>query len=263
MMLKARGIALRCCSETGGAVKTACRLYGVSSRRSRRIRSQLPMFIHGGLGGVCRIRGYEPEVTMELLKVSKTKARKFTKEVREYAARLGMSDPGPRYTARQHICRICLHHPAIRAKVRPHGGRLTEEQVAAFFKVMIDQPLGPPLISPERFEPAPPSPNPKIERRKLTKAQRKASDERQKFYDSWDWKKARYEVLKKHGPRCMVCNATRSDLDLEGKPVRIVVDHIRPIYKFWELRLEPTNLQVLCYDCNKGKGAWDETDWRT
>lgn len=52
----------------------------------------------------------------------------------------------------------------------------------------------------------------------------------------------------------MLCGSTRSDLDLEGNPVRIVVDHIKPISKHWHLRLDPDNLQVLCNDCNKGKG---------
>ena len=28
------------------------------------------------------------------------------------------------------------------------------------------------------------------------------------------------------------------------------------------LELQLTNLQMLCADCNVGKGAWDETDWR-
>lgn len=56
--------------------------------------------------------------------------------------------------------------------------------------------------------------------------------------------------------------SSRSDLDLDGNPVRIVVDHIKPISKHWHLRLDPDNLQVLCNDCNKGKGAWDETDYR-
>jgi hypothetical protein len=28
-------------------------------------------------------------------------------------------------------------------------------------------------------------------------------------------------------------------------------------------RLDPNNLQVLCNDCNMGKGSWDQTDFRT
>src|SRR5262249_39926358 len=39
-------------------------------------------------------------------------------------------------------------------------------------------------------------------------------------------------------------------------------DHIKPRSKFPELELELGNLQVLCADCNLGKRAWDQTDWR-
>jgi 5-methylcytosine-specific restriction endonuclease McrA len=40
------------------------------------------------------------------------------------------------------------------------------------------------------------------------------------------------------------------------------VDHIKPRWKYPELSLSFENLQVLCKDCNLGKGGWDETDWR-
>lgn len=70
------------------------------------------------------------------------------------------------------------------------------------------------------------------------------------------------EVLKSHGHRCQSCAATPADKTISGTPVRIVVDHIKPISKFWSLRLDRTNLQVLCDECNMGKGAWDETDYR-
>lgn len=82
------------------------------------------------------------------------------------------------------------------------------------------------------------------------------------FYKSWDWRELRMQAIKKHGARCQCCGATRTDLDGAGNPVRIVVDHIRPISRFWELRLDLNNLQILCDECNMGKGAWDQTDWR-
>lgn len=75
------------------------------------------------------------------------------------------------------------------------------------------------------------------------------------FYESWEWKTARYEALKKYGPKCMLCGATAKD------GVRICVDHIRPRALYPDLQLDLNNLQVLCNDCNMGKGRWDETSW--
>ena len=78
------------------------------------------------------------------------------------------------------------------------------------------------------------------------------------FYASWDWKKKRMEALLLHGHRCQSCGAAPSNL----RSIRLVVDHIKPIRKYWELRLELSNLQVLCDDCNMGKGHWLEADFR-
>ena len=72
------------------------------------------------------------------------------------------------------------------------------------------------------------------------------------FYSSWEWKKARFNILKKYGSVCMLC---------DGKE-RIVVDHIMPRSKFPELELDEDNLQVLCNDCNMGKSNDDYTDFR-
>lgn len=82
------------------------------------------------------------------------------------------------------------------------------------------------------------------------------------FYLSWEWRTVRMEVLKEQGFACQCCGATARDRTTAGASVRLCVDHIRPISKFWELRLDKTNLQVLCDECNQGKGAWDETDHR-
>ncbi len=85
---------------------------------------------------------------------------------------------------------------------------------------------------------------------------------RDAFYQSWDWRTVRMKTLQRHGYRCQCCGATGKDRDMLGQPVRIVVDHIKPLYTHWHLRLEEDNLQVLCDECNMGKGAWDETDHR-
>ncbi len=80
--------------------------------------------------------------------------------------------------------------------------------------------------------------------------------EKAEFRDSWEWTKLRMETLKRYGAVCMCCGATK------GNGVSIQVDHIRPLARFWGLRMDPDNLQVLCNECNKGKAAWDDTDWR-
>lgn len=82
------------------------------------------------------------------------------------------------------------------------------------------------------------------------------------FYKSWEWRTLRMQVLKESDGRCQCCGAGRNDLAMSGEPVRLCVDHIKPISRYWSLRLEKTNLQILCDECNQGKGAWDETDWR-
>lgn len=73
------------------------------------------------------------------------------------------------------------------------------------------------------------------------------------FYFSPEWLELRYRAIKKYGRKCMCCGAT-------DKPIH--VDHIKPRSRFPDLALDITNLQILCRDCNLGKGAWDKTDWR-
>ena len=87
-------------------------------------------------------------------------------------------------------------------------------------------------------------------------------DEKAEFYLSWDWRTLRMKVLQQYGARCMCCGATTGDKTVGGASVAIVVDHIKPLSKRWDLRLDRGNLQVLCQECNQGKGAWDETDYR-
>jgi 5-methylcytosine-specific restriction endonuclease McrA len=76
------------------------------------------------------------------------------------------------------------------------------------------------------------------------------------FYQSRAWRALRYRVLVKRGGRCECCGRSASD------GVRIVVDHIVPVKKCWDRRLDETNLQVLCNDCNLAKSSQDATDWR-
>jgi hypothetical protein len=73
------------------------------------------------------------------------------------------------------------------------------------------------------------------------------------FYNSREWKELRFRALLAHGRKCLCCNA-------KDKPLH--VDHIKPISKYPSLKLELSNLQVLCEDCNLGKSNKFETDFR-
>lgn len=89
---------------------------------------------------------------------------------------------------------------------------------------------------------------------KVTKAE--ILSRRPDFLTSWEWTTLRYQALQKHGRRCMCCGASPET------GATLHVDHIKPRSKFPQLALDLSNLQVLCAACNKGKGNWDETDFR-
>ena len=78
------------------------------------------------------------------------------------------------------------------------------------------------------------------------------------FYDSWEWKSARFVALKRHGRRCQCCGWSPAD----GSGNYLVVDHIKPLRLFPQLALDPDNHQVLCNDCNKGKSFRHTDDFR-
>lgn len=98
--------------------------------------------------------------------------------------------------------------------------------------------------------------------RKVARPADSKKDEKAEFYLSWEWRTLRTKVLHQYGARCMCCGATPEHKTVGGEPVVIVVDHIKPLSKHWDLRLDRGNLQILCQECNQGKGAWDETDYR-
>lgn len=76
------------------------------------------------------------------------------------------------------------------------------------------------------------------------------------FLETYAWRALRMKVLIRDGRRCACCGATPAT----GAVMN--VDHIKPRRLYPELALDENNLQVLCHDCNHGKGNWDETDWR-
>lgn len=80
--------------------------------------------------------------------------------------------------------------------------------------------------------------------------------EYQKFYSSKDWRQLRYLALSNCQGRCQCCGASASN------GVVLHVDHIKPRSRYPELELSLSNIQVLCEDCNIGKGDWGLDDWR-
>lgn len=97
---------------------------------------------------------------------------------------------------------------------------------------------------------------PRIVRVPNPKKVKKAKKPKQpKFYRSPEWKQLRYMILVQRGGRCECCGASAKD------GAKLNVDHVEPISKAWERRLDPTNLQVLCGSCNQGKGGRSD-DWR-
>lgn len=76
------------------------------------------------------------------------------------------------------------------------------------------------------------------------------------FYNSKAWRDVRYQVMKRSRGRCDLCGRSSREAPLH-------VDHIKPRSLVPSRALDPTNLQVLCKDCNLGKSNTDETDWRT
>jgi len=76
------------------------------------------------------------------------------------------------------------------------------------------------------------------------------------FLQSKAWKRLRLRALQIHGGKCQCCGAS------PATGAVLHVDHIKPRLLFPDLALRLDNLQVLCGDCNEGKGNWDMTDWR-
>lgn len=76
------------------------------------------------------------------------------------------------------------------------------------------------------------------------------------FLSTFEWKATRMMALRKYGPVCQCCGASPQT----GAVMH--VDHIKPRKIFPQLALDVNNLQILCGDCNHGKGNWDMTDWR-
>lgn len=99
---------------------------------------------------------------------------------------------------------------------------------------------------------------PQVQKKKARAFQRStnnvASDA---FLNTYEWRRVRMVALKRYGRVCQCCGAS----PMTGAVIN--VDHIKPRKLFPHLALDVDNLQILCHECNHGKGNWDMTDWRS
>jgi 5-methylcytosine-specific restriction enzyme A len=75
------------------------------------------------------------------------------------------------------------------------------------------------------------------------------------FYQSPEWKKIRIVVLKRDHFACQLCGV---NISRRGSSR---VDHIIPLKKNWDLRLETSNLRSLCAPCDNRARIASETEW--
>lgn len=75
------------------------------------------------------------------------------------------------------------------------------------------------------------------------------------FYSSQRWKNLRFKALAIQ-KKCGLCGLSPNDGAV------LSVDHIKPRTIYPELALNIDNLQVLCMDCNSGKGNTHIKDFR-
>lgn len=73
------------------------------------------------------------------------------------------------------------------------------------------------------------------------------------FYRTREWRNLRWKILEKSRGCCEVCGKGKKHV------VLLHVDHIKPRSKFPELELDSSNMQILCEECNIGKGAKIQT----
>lgn len=86
--------------------------------------------------------------------------------------------------------------------------------------------------------------------KKRMEASKNAPHDYNRFYKTAKWVKLSRQTLQKH-PICVFCQRKgiirKADL----------VDHIVPIREDWNKRLDPENLQPLCYRCHRIKTRKD------
>lgn len=101
------------------------------------------------------------------------------------------------------------------------------------------------LYGPRSEQTNPLPPQKTVARKKERRTERFAQSDA--FLTSYEWRKVRLDALTLHGRACQCCGA---------KPPHVVlnVDHVLPRKTHPHLALILSNLQVLCGECNHGKG---------
>jgi hypothetical protein len=97
-----------------------------------------------------------------------------------------------------------------------------------------------------------------IEAAKQRRAERLRERKAKSFYNSFAWRKLRFLYLRAQ-PRPLRCGACGRTV-AEG--ATLCVDHVKSVKRHPELRLSLSNLQILCRDCNLGKGSEFADDFR-
>lgn len=169
----------------------------------------------------------------------------MNRQIRELAkTNLGLFLPDHQFT--QLLVKIADHFKI------PHAhSRLGKKLKPTLLRALQGRPFEMPLPTIQEIRRM--GVKPKRQRSNKLQARQVENDKVTAFYKSYEWRRLRYTIIKQYGPTCMACGATNKVIH---------VDHIKPLRKYWHLRLESTNLQVLCEECNHGKGNWDETDFR-
>ncbi len=76
------------------------------------------------------------------------------------------------------------------------------------------------------------------------------------FYETPEWQRLARKTKRDLGRRCMKCGTTGTHDN------RIVSDHILSVRSHWHLRLDESNIQILCDRCNRAKGSLSTADYR-
>lgn len=72
--------------------------------------------------------------------------------------------------------------------------------------------------------------------------------ERNRFYNSKQWRHLRLKILKRDHYECLFCKERGLITDPD---TTLVVDHIKELADYPEYALDPDNLRTLCFHCHE------------